>query len=425
MDQPPPSSNLPGRVFHSGAVLLGIGLGFLTCCLAGFLASRNSTVHPFTRFHLFLSPETHYYPTVSQTRRIARDRAEPDKILVVIGGSSRLHGTGQAPDQVWTDKLQAVLGDDYRVINFGFRGAWTAEFGAVAAEVLSGDYRKLILVTDLYPGYMLTTPDGRRFKYFFWDAYYKGLLLPHPAREARLRELLEQHSNREAIEHDLVDREETRRAMWLDSVVSFHELWNSVAYRHRFTVWTGPTRDNFTMARRRYRDPERGSLPLETRYQAEDGVTLMQNIRATFAGLCVKGPQGQWVEQSNHPGWAKFDRAADTSFPPAVRPRTLMLLTWFSPHYLDQLSAEERSCYATVSQVTREHLEKLGLAAQEVGPGLLASDYADHTHFAEPGGAKLAVIVASRVREMAQRLGYTTSPALPSLAHRSREVSRP
>jgi hypothetical protein len=43
----------------------------------------------------------------------------------------------------------------------------------------------------LPPGHFWQTdPDGNVFKYFFWDAYYKGLLLACPEREARLQEEL-------------------------------------------------------------------------------------------------------------------------------------------------------------------------------------------------------------------------------------------
>src|SRR5207245_11801285 len=98
----------------------------------------------------------------------------PNKIIVIVGGSSVLHGTGQAASQVWTRKLQEVLGERYQVINLALRCGRTNEFGQVAAEMLLAEYPQMIFICDCFSGDLFAEPDGLFYKYFYWDAYYKG-----------------------------------------------------------------------------------------------------------------------------------------------------------------------------------------------------------------------------------------------------------
>ena len=244
------------RLIAPRALLLGVAVSFLACCAAGFLASRRNPFRHVERFHQMLSPEALFYPTASQVLRLAEGRAGPDQVAVLVGGSSILHGTGQTAEQVWTRKLQALLGERYRVVNLGFRSAETVEFGAVVAEALGRDHKKVILITDLHPGRMHPDPDGSRFKRFFWDARCKGLLLPHPERDRRLDEEireareLERSVGREALqaqgrwtqEQLLELRAHTR----LDGALYFQDLWNAVAYEHFFSVWTPLSRASVT-----------------------------------------------------------------------------------------------------------------------------------------------------------------------------------
>jgi hypothetical protein len=389
------------RLVAPGALFLGLAASFLGCCLAGRLASRRNHIQAFERFHIYLTPETLFYPTACQVRRLAQSRLDPRRIAVVVGGSSVLKGDFQRPTGVWTRKLQALLGERFQVINLALSGACAAEFGAVAAEVLQRDYPRLILITDVAPGCMFPDPDGRLFKYFFWDACCKGLLLPHPDRDRRLREQC-----REAVDVAAIpgwpgthaaglkgeEQVELRAEMRLDSRLYFNDLWTTLAYTHCHTLWTARTRGSFLLARRRYRDPDeppQGHLPFSA------------NLVSDLARLHA------WIEANPEGAWAEFQRRAANSFPPAVRPRTLLLVTGLNPSYLGRLSVPERARFARTSRESAVRLEQLGFAALEVGKDCPASDYADSCHLLESGGAKLAAAVAPRVRQLARRLGYT------------------
>jgi hypothetical protein len=415
--------NALGRLVAPWALFAGLAAGFTACCLAGRLAAGRNPFEGFQRFHPLLAPETLFYPTACQVRALAQSRLDPHKIAVVVGGSSILHGARQTVAQVWTKKLQALLGDQYQVINLGFRGAWTAEFGATAAEMLAKDYPKLILVSDLHPGLFQTDPDGVQYKYFFWDANCKGLLLADPARDARLGELageaerLEQEIGRGTMQKSgLLTAEqqaELRAQMRLDSRLYFRDLWNTLAYTHFFTVWTAPARlfaasagqddEWFTSPRQVFRDGDPGSPPPPARDEGNPAV--VQGLHEHLPGLCERR-SGRWKENRTSGDWRTFDRWVVTAFPPEVRPRTLLLVTWFSPYLLGRLSAEEQVCYARVSGLTRRHLERAGFPTLEVGRGYTPADYADWHHLAAPGGARLAAQVAPRVRALARQLGY-------------------
>ena len=90
------------------ALFAGIAVAFISCCVAGHLASRHNYLPHFERFHRLLSPESLYYPTARQVRALGRAQLDPNKIVVVVGGSSIMHGTCQRVDHVWTKRLQAA-----------------------------------------------------------------------------------------------------------------------------------------------------------------------------------------------------------------------------------------------------------------------------------------------------------------------------
>jgi hypothetical protein len=390
------------RLVAPWALFAGLAAGFGACCAAGWVVSRQNLFENFERFHVFLTPYTQFYPTACQVRALAKSRLDPDKVAVLVGGDSILQGFSQRPARVWTKKLQALLGDRYQVLNLGLYGAQTHEFGATAAETLSRDYRKLILLTDLSSGCLHPAPDGLRLKYFFWDAYFKGLLLPHPERDTRLRVTAEDPNpeplsvGRARPEGARVRTErervaELRAEMRLDSALRFTDLWNTVGYRWVFTLWTSQTRACFTRARRYYTDDGR----------AGQGDTLNPGDR----GASVRTLLGV-LESDPTRSWAGFQETARAAFPELTRPRTLLLVMWHSPLYLRELSPEDRLRYARASRQTLRRLTALGFAAMEGGKGFRPADYVDIGHLAESGGVKLAAAVAPAVRALARRLGY-------------------
>src|SRR5262249_31690949 len=155
-------------------------------------------------------------------------------------------------------------------------------------------------------------------KYFFWDAYYKGLLLSDPDRDRRLAELIpeadgleREFGRKEADKRCLASevQQELRQKMCLDSALYFSDLWNTLAYTCFHTVWTAHTGGTFTRARKHFRDSDPGAAPLAVRY-AHDNDGAMTHVRGACAHRCLENAGAEWVEDSAAPAWPELDRSA-------------------------------------------------------------------------------------------------------------------
>jgi hypothetical protein len=271
------------------------------------MVRRRNVYRDFQRFHTAMSPETYHYPTVRHVRALARSRGT-GKTLVLVGGNSILHGCGQPESELWTRRLQEHLGDDYRVLNLGLKAALPAEFGGVAAEILSQEHERVIFVTNLVSlGVKLGEADGGHFRYFFWEAYHRGLLRKHPDREIRLRALRENNKRDEAFA-------ELQRQMRVDRLTSSRDLWSAVEYGDVSTVWSVQVRWNFPKPRKRYPDVDALSHPASAPYvlaAREQGIGYVRSICARRA------------DASAEP--ARWESDLLSRFPEPDRKRTLVL----------------------------------------------------------------------------------------------------
>jgi hypothetical protein len=386
---PQPADGLLDRWIAPRALLLGVAVSFLACCLAGRLVSRRPVYRDFVRFHQRIAPETLHYPTASQLRTLGEAQAAPEQVLVVVGGSSVLYGVGQRPQEVWTRKLQTLLGERYRVLNLGMPAGGVMEFGGVAAEMLAVNHPKLIFITT-----MLVQGGGRSlglYRYVFWDAVYKGLLPQDPEHDAWVARLkLQQFVENPGFP-------ELKRQMEVDRFVYSRDLWTTLSYRRWSTVWAPLVQGSFRKARRQYEDSDPGpAIPFALRYPPANDAACMNIVRHWIATgeAPLQGPRPFLVT------------SAEEIFPPSSRPRTLVLFTQQSPYYVDRLTPVERAQYLSLFDRAPRLLEQAGIAALTVGRDWTVDDYYDLCHLSEAGGAKMAALVAPRVEEMAHRLGY-------------------
>jgi hypothetical protein len=389
------------RFLRPNAFFLGIACSFLTCCVAGRVVSRHNIFQDFERLHIYLNPSTYFYPTASQVLELGRAKLPSDKIAVVIGGNSVLYGVGQTPDELWTRKLQARLGDEYRVLNLGLWGAYPAEFGGTAADMLRADHPRLIFVTDVRPGCYPAEIDGVLHRFLFWDAYYKGLLQHDAERETVL-------ARQVAARHDQPAFSELRDGARLNSLLWFNDLWTDVAYNHCGTVWNSGMIENWYVRRRKLRDTERTAPPPGQRYPPEFLDKGMEIARGClFYNGCRKDEKGHWVDDADSPVWTRLLDNARPAFAEADRRATLIVVHAESPHYVNRLSADDRELYYALSRTTTRRLEEGGFAAVEMGDKFPEEEFRDHCHLAESGGARLAEMVAGRIQRMAVDLGMT------------------
>jgi hypothetical protein len=389
------------RFLRPNAFFLGIACSFLTCCVAGRVVSRHNIFQDFQRFHVYLNPSTYFYPTASEVLELGRAELPADKIAVVIGGNSVLYGVGQMPDEVWTRKLQARLGDEYRVLNLGLWGAYPAEFGATAADMLRADHPRLIFVTDVRPACYPPEVDGALHRFLFWDAYYKGLLQSDAEREQVL-------ARQVAARHDQAAFAELQDGARINSLLWFNDLWTDVAYNHGGTVWNKGMFRNWYVPRRELGDNQKPAPPLAQRYPPEYLDKGMEIARGCLLNNgCRKDESGHWVEDPASPIWTVMLESAKPAFVEADRKSTLVVVTAESPYYINRFSADDRELYFMLLRVTAKRLEEGGFAAVDMGDNFSEEDFADHCHLAESGGARLAEMVAGRIQRMAVDLGLT------------------
>src|SRR5262249_5093258 len=140
-------------------------------------------------------------------------------------------------------------------------------FGSAVAEMVCREHPRLIFLTDAPPGGILPRPDGYCYQYFYWDAFYKGLLLPCPRRHALLKQMDHAEDAQAMAEGRLTATSfERKERMRLDSVLYFTDLWNRVAYDWLFTLWTPQSQRPFTRPRHSFYDSDPGPPPLDKRF---------------------------------------------------------------------------------------------------------------------------------------------------------------
>jgi hypothetical protein len=395
----------PGNLIIPWALFLGVIVAFGACCHQGWKWSKTHVYTRFSRFHQVLCPETQYYPPASQVQILAQKRTKKELINVVIGGSSLSNGARQFPDEVWSDKLGELLGPEYRVLNLAFRAGGTSEGGAIIAETLLKK-RRIVFVADMTPAGSALEPDGARHRYFFWDAWYKGMVDKRvPRRAAWLAKLADERS-------DDLPFKELRTGAWLGSLLFFNDFWNTAAYTHGGTVWNPVMQGDSFRPRRLLPDNETGPLPMEARLAAMDYyLPPVKFAERVFNEVFRQLPDGRWEAD---PGWLSLYRERMENGLPneALRQRTLVLVHRGNPYCLDRLSAQEQAAWDARVTATQQVTGDLGMRSIVIGTEFTAEDYADHFHLTGSGGAKMAALAAPVIRELAKELGYETTPEI-------------
>ena len=387
--------------FRPAAFLAGFGLALALCLLIGRRAGNADYHKDFVRFHPMIGPESYYYPTVREMCSIVRAHCRSDQVLVIVGGNSIFYGVGQPVDQVWTKRLQELLGDRYAVVNFAFRGSTPTDVGAVVAEVFRDEFPRQIYVANTGPLQPIDPIGSAPYRFMFWEAYYKGLLMRFPVRDERITDFLLQGEGK-GTKTEIVAR------VWLDRLLHYRDFWNYVGYNWVFTVATPytPRLPGLLFPKKTFVDNETDydALPFGQRFRSEINEPEMRIVRG-FTELAYRhDADGRWnleaAVQNQFRGFLKM------GMPDPLKRRTLIVLSGNSPFYVKQLSLDERRRdelgYADSLRLWRE----MGYNAVKYGSDFRAEDFGDRTHLTAAGGRKVAEIVAPEIRAIAEQLGY-------------------
>jgi hypothetical protein len=364
---------------------LGLLLGLAALAFVGTHVASNDLIHNFVRFGVETNPESNYFPTVRQMMQIV-DAGDPNKITVIVGGTSVLYGVGQQEASVWTIKLQNLLGDRFRVINFAQRAGRANDFGNIAAEILLKRNQPVIYVADGMPLQYSIDYDSSFFQREIVEASTDGYLIPWPPRDELLSLRITEKPNQlqSSILGSILNR-------WLN----FTDLWNYITFEHANVVWTSRLPIHPWQPRSASHIDEPGpDVVAATRYKrAPDGAEIAISK--------------SWIASDTDPRWSYVIGLTEATMPPELRGDTVAIINQRSPHYLRQMSEQEQQGFFATAEHHRKELTRIGFSRTLVsGIGYNDDDYADGLHLSVSGGSKLAAIVAPEVISLAHDRGY-------------------
>ncbi len=375
--------------------LIALVCGFTACCFAGHYCAENPPFQNFRRFYQPLSAETYFYPTISQMVSLAKQSLDSNKKLVIVGGNSVAMGRGQGKD-LWTEKLQEILGPQYKVLNFAQVGMPVFTGPYIAFWCLAEKYKNVCYVgvgDDLFVNNLETPFEG----YPYWeDAYFKRLL---PTSVWWQEESMhERHSKDKASLREAT--EERKIGALLDAVFYFRDLWTTVGYKYFFTVWTPKTASTFLKPRIDYPDEDPPPYPVETRLNTLDLVQEHNLATANFKVFFERKKIDNELQLSAENLQWVYLTAQDT-VPMPLRSRVLYVHVNRNPQLLSKaFSAEELVGLNKIAEASSKIYSRVGCRALLAGKDYEPQDYLDGCHLSGSGGAKLAASVSSRIKEL-------------------------
>lgn len=385
---PSGSGNLkPGFVFG------GVAAGFLACCAIGTYPQQHNIYGKFVRFHEAINPESGFYPTVSQVRVLAEAMLPKDKIAVVIGGDSGFLGLRQNVDEVWTGELQKVLGQPFAVMNLGMPNG-PPTVGEVTCGMLSKTHPRLVYAfSEIILG-SAAIDGGDPYRYFYWTAYYRGLLNFDPQRAKLAVEC-------RRAEMRTPDGQELQIGAFLDSLVNADDLWTWFGYESVWTVWSDKTAASPFRPRRLYADEHNDPEFPKTNTYLDPRVAKPANYK--FRNLVQM--DGSTI-RADPTGLTPIVNAQMNLVPARIRPETIACIHWFSPWTAYRLSKDELAAQEFCSDQVHAALLADGYHVIEYGKDYPGEEFADGSHLNATGGRRLAHQLAPVILEVAKARGY-------------------
>lgn len=384
-----------GRI-QPGPFFAGLLLGAVTMIGLGQWAKQHDTFGDRIRFFQAVSPERGIYPTIDNLAAFVRGKADPDKILVLVAGSSICLGIGQPEEDLWSRKLQEKLGQEFCVVNVSFRSSRYNLVGIPIIRMLRREYPRSVFVSDFGPNDRGPTPiqvenPNVPYNYLSWQLLARGFLKGSPeVRGEILREFLQAGQDRRnyVLERFLA-------GMW-ETVSGASAFWNWMGYRLIFTAnpWRYPVKPVQLV---RDDDHRENYLPSPERFQL-NRVSEMNILKQQLQqGRLLNPPQAE----------AKSHSELVASFPDEdLKKRAVFLVNAWASFYVDQLDPSSRIFYQKMVAKQVDALRNLGFGAVAIGLGYPHSYYVDGQHFSWEAAPAMAAAVAKEVRRISREQRY-------------------
>lgn len=358
--------------------IIGLTISFTLLLVAGRSVSSSFSYNaPFTRFNEYLLRDTNYFPTASSMLNTALIQSTPDQTLVLIGGNSILRGFGQGANDIWSEKLQQLLGSNYRVFNFAMPTGSLHMNAAVIAEALHKKGRKVIVVTNS----LYSAPNldffGNWDCYILLEAYYKNLLD-------------EDYRGNMKLKSSYLFFKEKQLGQFLNSYLYFNDLWSFITYRYVSTIWTSLTYWNWTGARMNFKDPDYEWAPRnEAMYEALVNVDIDNLMSRTIHGI-ESGQLNSNKYTTDIDSIGERISMMRDLVPEYLRKSTVIVLSAENPYIINKMSAIDRSMFEYYYSLLENGWSAAGYKTLRIGLEIPYGQWNDAVHLSAPGGEMLA-----------------------------------
>jgi hypothetical protein len=324
---------------------------------------------------------------------IAESGSKPDQTIVVIGGNSIFYGLGQNVSDLWTDRLQDMLGNRFAVFNFAMPAADPFDAAYWAAEALLKKRKKVLYITTAIPGKTGTVGGSDLYGYTFWDANEKHLLFNDKTRKQSIAMQINSLPEKERLR-----LEELQLRMKLDSFCYFEDLWTAAAYSKFFTVWTGVTAASPLKPREQFENETYQTPPVAVRFNGDHDIGLLRCYNRSYFELNTDTPRESF--------WSKCVNDTKTFVPDPVKRNCLIVVSTHAPAAIDHLTDLEKSRERKSSIMSQDFWQKSGYHSITLRDKLANDDFLDSRHLIASGGLKVATQVSTQVKGLAKELGF-------------------
>lgn len=391
-------------ILQPKAFFIGVASGILACSLLGKYVSTKNYIDEFTRLGGGLQTRgVSFQITASAINSLIHKNCSTDKTLVLIGGSSVPYGSGQPVRYLWTKKLQNLLGSKYCVMNLASPAGSLVGYASIAFEMVRNDYPSAILVSD-GSGFPSDPADGMIwYKYFFWDAYYKGLFKnPHGNYDsAQIDAIVKDNFVKNEKQNERFTQ--LRFGMWLDSYLYFNDLWTYLHYTKWMTIYDPSLRDFFGKPLRLINDYDYpvdvDKIKTLAHYPDKNSKAYLGELEIVRLGSSIYYTNRNGVWSLNTSQLDQGSKVIASHPLTKVSKNVLLMSIIESPYYFDQLSPNEQYRYHSTREEILKVWNKHGYNTVLID-NLKAEDFGDRPHVNTFGGIKLAKIIANEIKKI-------------------------
>lgn len=345
-------------------------IGLVLLSSVGEFADHKNYYQVESRFGQWVSADSGHFPKSRNVYLWAKQQTSKEKVTVIFGGSSVLHGVGQTINDSIAEKLNDILGEQYSVVNLALRGGSVGGQGLVIAKSLSKEGFNVVYIADVKSSdFKFAFPDNSPYEYFYWDAINEGLI------EKNL-----------ATQEKYASNSTPKTVMALENKLHFLSLINYISYNFfKLNHSLGMSDLRFSPLKS-YTDTQTESVPTINRYP--DDQKVLGSMRNLFSTKVSETEARRFVE---------FLRDIVENSDPL---KSIFAVCDQSPHYINRLNSIQIGNFNSNKALLESEGSNYGLNIVDMCSNLRMDDYIDSVHLSESGASVAAEILARKIRSL-------------------------